>query len=201
MLVYVLIIARFIFNFQQHYSSLLWQTNDKEWFLSTIQIGITLAGFLGSAFAADNFAQRLADFMTLAFGLSASSAQLAHSVSVIVITLVLSFFTLVLGELVPKRLAMKHKEKLAEAVCGTISGLAFALRPIIWLLTVSTNIVLRLLSTNALPLRSQRQISIWHTRYLLKLQILKQQNNPSHTKTTAQAEQWFYYYVIHQATG
>ena len=113
-------------------------------FLSTIQIGITLAGFLGSAFAADNFAERLSAFVVDAFNLSASHAAAVNTAAVIVITLILSYFTLVLGELVPKRVAMKHKEKLAEAVCGTISGLALVLRPIIWLLTVSTNIVLRL---------------------------------------------------------
>lgn len=113
-------------------------------FLSTIQIGITLAGFLGSAFAADNFAERLSQFIVSAFHLSQAQAGLINTASVILITLVLSFFTLVLGELVPKRVAMKHKEKLAEAVCGLISGLAVALKPIIWLLTASTNLVLRL---------------------------------------------------------
>lgn len=113
-------------------------------FLSTIQIGITLAGFLGSAFAADNFAEKLSEFALRAFHLSESHVGLVNTVSVVVITLVLSFFTLVLGELVPKRIAMKHKEKLAEHVCGTVSGLAVVLRPIIWLLTISTNGVLRL---------------------------------------------------------
>lgn len=113
-------------------------------FLSTIQIGITLAGFLGSAFAADNFAERLSGFVIKTFGVSAAFAETVNDVSVVVITLVLSFFTLVLGELVPKRLAMKHKEKLAEAVCPFISFLAAALRPIIWLLSVSTNCVIRL---------------------------------------------------------
>lgn len=114
-------------------------------FLSTIQIGITLAGFLGSAFAADNFAERLSEFVIKTFSVPASQAALIDTVAVVVITLVLSFFTLVLGELVPKRVAMKHKEKLAEAVCGVISFLAAALKPIIWLLSVSTNGVLRLL--------------------------------------------------------
>ena len=113
-------------------------------FLSTIQIGITLAGFLGSAFAADNFAEKLSAFATAQFNIPSKAAGLINTVSVIIITLILSFFTLVLGELVPKRIAMKHKEKLAEAVCGTISGLAVLLKPIIWLLTVSTNGVLRL---------------------------------------------------------
>ena len=113
-------------------------------FLSTIQIGITLAGFLGSAFAADNFAERLSGFFVETFDISASQAGLVNTAAVIVITLILSYFTLVLGELVPKRVAMKHKDKLAEAVCGLISALAVILKPIIWLLTVSTNGVLRL---------------------------------------------------------
>ncbi len=113
-------------------------------FLSTIQIGITLAGFLGSAFAADNFAERLTGFIMKSFDIPSSQFGAVNTASVIVITLLLSFFTLVLGELVPKRVAMKHKEKFAEAVCGSVSGLAVALRPIVWLLTVSTNGVLRL---------------------------------------------------------
>ncbi len=113
-------------------------------FLSTIQIGITLAGFLGSAFAADNFAAGVSVFFIRSFGLSESSAGVVNTVSVILITLILSFFTLVFGELVPKRVAMRHKEKLAKHVCGVISFLAAALKPIIWLLTVSTNAVLHL---------------------------------------------------------
>lgn len=113
-------------------------------FLSTIQIGITLAGFLASAFAADNFAERLSAFAVKSFDIPTSQIGLVNTVSVILITLILSFFTLVLGELVPKRVAMKHKEKLAEAVCTSVSGLAWVLRPIIWLLTISTNGILRL---------------------------------------------------------
>lgn len=114
-------------------------------FLSTIQIGITLAGFLGSAFAADNFAEKLSNYAIRVFGISEAKAGVVNSVSVVVITLILSYFTLVLGELVPKRVAMKHKEKLSEVCCGFISFLATVLRPIIWLLTVSTNCVLRIL--------------------------------------------------------
>ncbi len=113
-------------------------------FLSTIQIGITLAGFLGSAFAADNFAERLSDFIVRTFDVPQAQAGIINTASIVLITLVLSFFTLVLGELVPKRIAMKHKEKLSEAVCGVISALALVLKPIIWLLTVTTNGVLRL---------------------------------------------------------
>ena len=113
-------------------------------FLSTIQIGITLAGFLGSAVAADNFAGSLADFLVKSFDIPTGFAATINTVSVVGITLILSFFTLVLGELVPKRVAMKHKEKLSEAVCGFVSGLNTLLKPIVWLLTVSTNGCLRL---------------------------------------------------------
>lgn len=113
-------------------------------FLSTIQIGITLAGFLGSAFAADNFAALLSGWMTTVMPVLIPYSSAVNTVSVVLITLILSYFTLVLGELVPKRIAMKNKEKLADAVCGFISALAALLRPIVWLLTVSTNGVLRL---------------------------------------------------------
>ena len=113
-------------------------------FLSTIQIGITLANLLGSAFAADNFAERLSGFFIQTFQISEAYTGVINTVAIVVITIILSFFTLVLGELVPKRVAMRHKEKLAEAVCGAISFLAVVLKPIIWLLTVSTNGVLRL---------------------------------------------------------
>ena len=113
-------------------------------FLSTIQIGITLAGFLGSAFAADNFAALLSGWLTTVLPVLIPYSSAVNTVSVVIITLILSYFTLVLGELVPKRMAMKNKEKLADAVCGLISALAALLRPIVWLLTVSTNGVLRL---------------------------------------------------------
>lgn len=117
-------------------------------FLSTIQIGITLAGFLGSAFAADNFAQGLSDFIIKTFNVSSEFSGAINTVAVIAITLILSYFTLVLGELVPKRIAMKHKEKLANSVCGVISFLAAVLRPIIWFLTISTNAVLKIFGIN-----------------------------------------------------
>ena len=104
-------------------------------FLSAIQVGITLAGFLGSAFAADNFAERLSAFAVRVFSVSPAYYGVINTVSVILITLILSYFTLVLGELVPKRVAMRHKEKLANAVCGFISGLTVVLKPVIWLLT------------------------------------------------------------------
>ena len=114
-------------------------------FLSTIQIGITLAGFLGSAFAADNFAGRIRDWAVLKGQLDASTAAAVNSLAVILITIILSFFTLVLGELVPKRLAMQKTEEVARFTCGVVSFLSAVMRPLIWLLTVSTNGMLRLL--------------------------------------------------------
>lgn len=113
-------------------------------FLSTIQICITLAGFLGSAFAADNFSDKLVNCLINDCGVSGVSPSALDTISVIIITLVLSYFTLVLGELVPKRIAMKRSESIARAVSGLMIGMTAALRPIIWLLTVSTNGVLRL---------------------------------------------------------
>lgn len=113
-------------------------------FLSTIQIGITLAGLLGAAFAADNFAEGLSNAIVEAFNIPREQAGIINTAAVVLITIILSFFTLVLGELVPKRVAMKYKEKLSEAICGIIAGLATILKPIIWLLTVSTNGILRL---------------------------------------------------------
>lgn len=112
--------------------------DDPTKFLSTIQVGITLAGFLGSAFAADSFGDMLANAM------GGANSELIKTVSVIIVTLVLSYFTLVFGELVPKRIAMKNKEKVAKAFCGVVSVLTAVLKPVIWFLTVSTNGILRL---------------------------------------------------------
>ena len=115
-----------------------------EGFLSTIQIGITLAGFLGSAFAADNFASGLADWLRNSCGITAVPLNVLNTLSVIVITLILSYFTLVFGELVPKRIAMKRTEQVAKAVSGVVSGVAKITKPVVWLLSASTNAVLRL---------------------------------------------------------
>lgn len=112
-------------------------------FLATIQVAITLAGFLGSAFAADNFSEALVDWMiTLGVKLS---PQVLDTIAVVLITLILSYFTLIFGELVPKRLAMKNAEKLALAVSGLVTVISVVFKPIVSLLTASTNGMLRLL--------------------------------------------------------
>lgn len=112
-------------------------------FLSTIQIAITLSGFLGSAFAADGFSDPLVDWLT-ALGVTLSRNTL-DTLAVIFITLVLSYFTLIFGELVPKRIAMKKAEMLALKVSGIVSGISILFKPIVWLLSVSTNAVLKML--------------------------------------------------------
>ncbi len=117
-------------------------TKDPARFLATIQVAITLAGFFGSAFAADNFAGPLTD--ALWHTGSPLSREALHTISLVVVTLILSFFTLVLGELVPKRVAMKKAEALSLSMAGIIGTLSVLFRPIVWLLSVSTNGVLRL---------------------------------------------------------
>ena len=112
-------------------------------FLATIQVAITLSGFLGSAFAADNFSDVLTDAL-LAAGVPLSPRVL-DTLSVIVITIILSYFTLIFGELVPKRLAMKKSEELALAFSALLSVVSKLFAPIVWILTISTNGILRLL--------------------------------------------------------
>lgn len=108
-------------------------------FLATIQIGITLAGFLSSAFASDAFASKLAPILN--GWIPAVSIGVWQSISIIIITIILSFFTLVFGELVPKRLAMKHYEKISYMTIGVIRAIYVVTIPFVKLLTLSTNLV------------------------------------------------------------
>ena len=102
-------------------------------FLATIQIGITLAGFLSSAFASDTFADILAPMLNNL--VPVISIGVWRSISIIIITIILSFFTLVFGELVPKRLAMKNYEKISFATIGIIRGISVITAPFVKLLT------------------------------------------------------------------
>lgn len=108
-------------------------------FLATIQIGITLAGFLSSAFASDTFADILAPSLNNIF--PAISVEAFRGISIVIITIILSFFTLVFGELVPKRLAMKYYEKVAYASIGIIRFISIIASPFVKILTKSTNII------------------------------------------------------------
>ena len=111
-------------------------------FLATIQIGITLAGFLSSAFASDTFAEKLAP--TLYNLMPFIGLGVWKSISIVIITIILSFFTLVLGELVPKRLAMKNYEKIAFGTIGIIRIISLIASPFVKLLTFTTNSISKL---------------------------------------------------------
>ena len=118
-------------------------TEEPARFLSTIQIAITLSGFLGSAFAAENFSDVLVDAL-IRLGVPVP-VEVLESAAVIVITLILSYFTLVFGELLPKQVAMRKAEPLALGLSGLISGIAAVFKPIVSFLTFSTNSLLRLM--------------------------------------------------------
>ena len=108
-------------------------------FLATIQIGITLAGFLSSAFASDTFAEKLAPIL---YNLVPSiPLGTWEGISIVIITIILSYFTLVFGELVPKRLGMKYHEKFANFTIGIIRAISIFTAPFVKLLTISTNII------------------------------------------------------------
>lgn len=112
-------------------------------FLATIQVAITLSGFLGSAFAADNFSDRLVTWVT-SLGINIAKETL-DTVSVILITLILSYFTLILGELVPKRVAMRKAESLALSLSSLIYFISKIFKPIVSFLTFSTNSILKII--------------------------------------------------------
>ena len=115
-------------------------------FLATIQIGITLAGFLSSAFASDAFANQLAPVLNNLIPVISLDAW--RTISIILITIVLSFFTLVFGELVPKRLAMKNYEKISFATIGVIRAISIVTAPFVKLLTSVTNAISKLFGVN-----------------------------------------------------
>lgn len=126
-------------------TKLLKMVEEPSGFLSTIQVAITLAGYLGSAFAAENFSGSLSNWIYYGLGFQSLSLAALNTLSIVIITIILSYFTLVFGELVPKRIAMQKSYEVARMACGVIRGMAFVLRPVIWLLSVSVNGVLRLL--------------------------------------------------------
>ena len=122
---------------------LLHMVEDSSSFLSTIQIAITLSGFLGAAFAGDAFAEYLTTWLlSLGVGIPAS---VLNTISLVVVTIILSYFTLVFGELVPKRIAMQKSMEMARLSCRVVSAIATIAKPVVKLLSLSTNGVLRLL--------------------------------------------------------
>ena len=115
-------------------------------FLATIQIGITLAGFLSSAFASESFADDLAPILNNLIPLGISTW---NTISIVLITIILSYFTLVFGELVPKRIAMKNYEKIAYGSIGIIRTISVITAPFVRFLTFSTNLVSKLFGVSA----------------------------------------------------
>ncbi|XMB72035.1 hemolysin family protein [Mycoplasmatota bacterium WC30] len=114
-------------------------TRDSTKYLSTIQVAITFAGFLSSAFAGS---QLSGDLVNLLIKINIS---ISDSLAVIIITVILSFFTLVLGELVPKRIAITNPAKFALFCAPFINIFMIAFKPFVWLLSISTEGVIRLL--------------------------------------------------------
>lgn len=125
---------------------LLELTDQPAKFLSTIQVAITLAGLLGSAFAAENFATPISN-MLVAAGVSIPEKML-KTIMLFVITIILAYFNLVFGELVPKRIAMKKTEAISLGLAGLLYTVSKIFAPLVFVLTLSTNGILRILHIN-----------------------------------------------------
>ncbi len=130
-------------------------TKEPARFLATIQVAITLSGFLGSAFAADHFSEPIVEWI-LEMGVNIPYSTL-DTIAVLCITLILSYFTLVFGELVPKRIAMKKSEAIAMGISGVIQTISILFKPIVSFLSFSTNCILRLFGID--PNEEEEQVS------------------------------------------
>ena len=124
-------------------------TENSAAFLSTIQIGVTLAGFLASASASQTFVDKFGATLVRWFGdFGQSHAGFLNSLSLVVVTIIMSYFSLVLGELVPKRIAIQNPEKISFAVVGILLFVRRVMSPFIALLSASTNLVVRIFGIN-----------------------------------------------------
>jgi putative hemolysin len=130
-------------------------------FLAAVQIGVTAAGFFSAAFGATTLADDVAPVL-VGWGMS---ADVAEPVALVVITLAIVYLSLVLGELVPKRLALQRAERVATAVAPPLDRFATLMRPVIWLLSKSTDLVVRLLGAD--PAASREEITEEELRDLL----------------------------------
>jgi len=117
---------------------------DPNRFLAAVQVGVTLAGFLSAAIGGSTLADRVSPLLE-DLGLS---PRLSNALALIGITILIAYFSLVLGELVPKRIGLGRAESVSLAVAPTIDRLSKMFRPVIWLLSVSTNTVVRALGGN-----------------------------------------------------
>ncbi|MEA5122176.1 MAG: hemolysin family protein [Propionibacterium sp.] len=117
-------------------------TDNPNRFLSSVQIGVTLAGFLSSAFGSDSLAGK---YLAPWFESRGMAAGLASVLAVVVVTAIISFLSIVLSELTAKRLAMQRPEEYALALAPMVSAIAKAATPLIWLIDKCTNIMVRIL--------------------------------------------------------
>jgi putative hemolysin len=113
---------------------------DPNRFLAAVQVGVTCMGFLSAAFGADTLAKKLAPF----FGNLGLGEGVANGVALVLLTLVISYVSLVLGELTPKRIGLQRAESIALLAAPLVDVISTVLRPVIWLLSMSTNLMVRL---------------------------------------------------------
>lgn len=123
---------------------LLSLTENPAGFLSTIQVGISLSGFIGAAFAADSLAEPLVAWMQR-IGLDFISAGTLNTIAVLLITIILTLVTIIFGELIPKRIAQQKSYEVAKACLGVISVMSVIFRPAVWIVTSVTNLVLKIM--------------------------------------------------------
>ena len=128
--------------------------NDSSTFLSAIQIAITLSGFLASAFAAESFASEIADVLTISF----LSKEVLTSILIVIITMVLSYFTLVFGELVPKKIGLTYSKRIAFSMVPVIDIVIIIFKPFIVLLRASTELTLKLLKVDKVQENNEDEI-------------------------------------------
>ncbi|MGI5957838.1 MAG: hemolysin family protein [Massiliimalia sp.] len=133
---------------------LLRLTENPARFLATIQVAITLSGYLGSAYATDNFSEPLVHGI-MSLGIPVSE-QVLRSVCPLVISLIMAYFGIVFGELIPKRIAMQNKEGVSYGLSGLLSVIAKIFVPLVWLLTASTNFFLKLMHIDT---QAEEQVS------------------------------------------
>ena len=136
-------------------------SGDSGEFLAAIQVAITLVGFFSSAFAATNLSEPLAQVL-VGFGLDAG---LAGPLSTVLITLVVSYFSIVIGELVPKRIAMADAENVAKRVAGPVSSFSGLAKPLVWLTAASANAVATLLHVKSAD--DRQEVSEDEIRYMV----------------------------------
>ncbi|MEX1307475.1 MAG: hemolysin family protein [Eubacteriales bacterium] len=138
-------------------------------FLATIQVGITLINLLSAAVATENFSGRLTSLL-LKFGSNLSEGVIS-SLSVVIITIILTYFTVLLGELVPKRIAMKKAEKIALGMSGPLFIFSKIFIPAVWAFTASTNLILRIFGIN--PLSEEEKDAEEEIRLILDVGKMK----------------------------